>query len=158
MIKQLTRTLVLAGVLTTSVTPFAISAPQAEPNHKIVGGVEIYLGVLSAETMRSEYTKARKESAMHGGIPVGRDYYHVNVTLFDSRTNVQIRNAQVEARISEIGGTGELKNLEPTTINNTVSYGNYFRMSGKNPYWITVQIQRPGSSRKIQARFEHRTY
>lgn len=158
MIHRITRTLTLASFLIASAVPVASSAPPADPNHKIVDGVEIYLGILSAETMRAEYAKGRKESAMHGGIPAGPDYYHVNVTLFDTRAKVQIRNAEVEVRVEQVGGRSELKKLEPTTINNTVSYGDYVRMGGKNPYWITVQIQRPGSARKIQARFEHRNY
>jgi len=158
MMHRLIRTLVLASFLAASAVPLAISAPPTQPNHKIVGGVEIYLGIVSAETMRHEYAKGRMESAMQGGIPTGRDYYHINVTLFDSKTNAQLRHAQVAARVAEVGGTGELKTLEPTTINNTVSYGNYFKIIGRNPYWITVQIQRPGSPRKIKARFQYRKY
>jgi hypothetical protein len=48
---------------------------------------------------------------------------------------------------------GETKNLELVALNNIRSYGNYFRMPGKDPYAITVKIRRPGTSRTIEARF-----
>jgi hypothetical protein len=43
-------------------------------------------------------------------------------------------------------------------INNAVSYGNYFRMAGKDPYAVTVQIRRPGAPRPIEAKFEVRNF
>lgn len=137
----------------------ASAAPAAavDPNHKIIAGTEIYLGVVSAESMRAQYPKGSPESAMHGGIPSGRGYYHVNISLLDSKTKAVITDAQVEAKVAEPTG-GETKKLELVTLNNTKSYGNYFRMPSKNPYTITVQIQRPGAARPIVARFDYRHY
>ena len=134
------------------------SALPAAPdrNHRIANGVEIYLGVVSAESMRAHYPKGTPESAMHGGIPTGRDYYHVNVSLFDDKTRGAITDARVDASVREPVAGGNTKRLEPVTLNNTKSYGNYFRMSGKNPYTITLQIHRPGLSRPIEARFDFR--
>ncbi len=43
-------------------------------------------------------------------------------------------------------------------INNTPSYGNYFRMRAKSTYVVTVRIQKPGAARPVEAKFEHRTY
>jgi hypothetical protein len=51
-----------------------------------------------------------------------------------------------------LGGT--TKKLAPVTVNNTVSYVNDFRMTGKEPYTISVQIRRPGAARSTQAGFE----
>jgi len=125
-------------------------------NRKIVDGTEIYLGIVSAELMRAQYSKGSPEGSMHGGIPTGKGYYHVNISLFDSKTRAAITDAQVEASVREPVSGGDTKWLEPVTLNNTKSYGNYFRMSGKNPYTITVRIQRPGASRAIEAKFEHK--
>jgi len=35
-----------------------------------------------------------------------------------------------------------------------VSYGNYFRMPGKDPYTVTLQIRKAGAARAIEARFD----
>ena len=125
----------------------------SDPNHKIVSGTEIYLGIVAAETIRTQYSKGSPESLMHGGIPSGKGYYHVNISLFDSKTRAAITDAQVEASVREPTG-GEKKKLELVTLNNTKSYGHYFRMSSKNPYTITVRIRKPGGSRAIEARFD----
>ena len=50
--------------------------------------------------------------------------------------------------------SGATKALEPATINNSVSYGNYFQMPGKDPYTVTLQIRKPGAARAIEARFD----
>ena len=41
-------------------------------------------------------------------------------------------------------------------IRNTLTYGNYFRMPGKDPYTIVVQVLRPGVSQAIEAKFDFR--
>jgi len=138
-------------------------APAKEPsaalpaapnrNHKIVGGTEIYLGVVSAESIRAQYPKSSPESAMHGGVPGGTGYYHLNISLFDGKTRAAVTDARVEASVGEPTGA-ETKKLELVTLNNMKSYGNYFRMSSKNPYTITVRVRRPGAPRAIEAKFD----
>ncbi len=132
--------------------------PTRDPNHKIVDGVEIYLGIVSAETMRERYASADPERALHGGIPSGSGYYHINVSLFDSKTRHAITDAKVEASVTEPVSGGETKALELVSIKGAKSYGNYFRMSGKNPYRIVVRVRKPGASRDIQAEFEFKSY
>ena len=111
----------------------AAAAPTArDPKHRSVDGMEIYLGVAPAPSKGS---------------------YHVNISLRDAATKVEIRDAVVEARVaSPLGGT--TKRLAPTTINNFVSYGNDFRMTGNEPYTIAVQVRRPGSARPTEIRFD----
>ena len=131
-------------------------APDA--NHKVVDGTEIYMGVVSAESIRAQVSKGSKETSMHGGIPTGKGYYHLNISLFDGKTRAAITDAQVEASVTEPVSGGETKRLELVTLNNTKSYGNYFRMSSKNPYTITVRIRRPGTPRAIEAKFDFKHY
>ena len=132
------------------------SGPPAVPdrNRKVVDGTEIHLGVVSAESLRAQYSKGTPESAMHGGIPAGKGYYHVNISLFDSKTRAAITDAQVEASAREPVSGGQTKALELVTLNNAKSYGNYFRMTGENPYTITVKVRRPGIPRTIEASFD----
>jgi cytochrome c5 len=123
-------------------------------NSKVIDGTEIYLGIVSAESLRAEHLQEDAESLMHGGIPGGKGYYHVNISLFDSKTKAEITDAQVSVRITDPVMGGETKKLELMAVNNAISYGNYFRMPSKDPYTITVQIRKPGVSRTIEAKFD----
>ncbi len=138
----------------------AQAAPIAvhDPNRKVANGTEIYLGIVSAETMRERYAKNDPERMIHGGIPSGRGYYHLNISLFDSKTRLAIDNAEVEVGVTEPVSGGETKKLELVALKGTKSYGNYFRMTGKNPHRIVVRVRRPGVSREIQTEFEFRPY
>jgi cytochrome c5 len=131
-------------------------AAKPDPNHRVIGGTEIFLGVVAADAMRGQYAKASKERSMHGGIPSGRNHYHVNISLFDSTTRGVISDAQVEASVANPVSGSVTKKLELVTLNSIKSYGNYFRMPGKDAYTITVKIRRPGAARTIEATFAFR--
>ena len=90
---------------------------------------------------------------MYGGIPSGKGYFLVNVTLRDSGTKAEIKDAQIEARIANLLN-GETRALEAATLYGGVSYGGYFQMPGKDPYTVTLRIRRPGSARPVEARFD----
>ncbi len=93
---------------------------------------------------------------MHGGIPSGKGYYHVNVSLRDVASNAEIRDAEVEVSVANPSTGSETKKLDPMPIRDTLSYGNYFRMPAKDPYSITVQIRRPGVPQQVEAKFSFR--
>ena len=138
--------------------PAATTSAKADAKHASIGGIDIYLGLVPAETVRA-YPKASVERAMHGGAPSGAGHYHVNVSLFDGASHAPISDARVDIRIERRGGVGiESKTLEPMAISNAPSYGNYVRMGGKASYVITVWVQRPQPSAPIEARFEHTIY
>lgn len=140
--------LLLAGVL-------APAAADAASDSKTVGNVAIYLGLLPAEMIRG-HPHDHPEASMHGGAPRASGDYHVIVALFDAVSGARIENADVSARVSEIGLAGEEKKLEPMRIAGTVTYGNYFPMQGNGPFHIALTIHVPGQSREIKAAFEHR--
>jgi len=147
-------TYMINGRTTTATRPSVALTAGPDPNHQIIDGIEIYLGIVSAESIREEHPKTDAESLMHGGIPKGKDYYHVNVSLFDAQTTAVITDAQVEARVSDSDGRGETKKLEIMGISNTISYGNYFRIPRNASYAVTVQVRKPDASRASQARFD----
>ena len=134
----------------------ARAAPPSAP-YKSVDGINVYLGFAPAETMRA-FPEGSVERSMHGGVPGGSGYYHVNVSLADDATKALIGDAKVDMSLQEPGGTGVSKTLEPVLIGNTPGYGNYFRMRAKSSYLVTVRIQRPGAARPVEVKFEHRTY
>jgi len=137
--------------------PAPVEVTVADSLHKTVDGIEVYLGIVSAESLRDR-PEGSKESKMHGGVPAGRDYYHVNISLFDRKTRAVLTDAQVEVRVAEPVTGGQTKKLEPVTVENMKSYGNYFRMASSNPYTITVSVRRPGMARAAEAKFDYRRY
>lgn len=133
--------------------PKAEPAAASDPSHKSVGGMEVYLGVMAADALRSRHASAEADKKMYGGIPSGTGYYLVNVTLRDSGTKAEIKDAQIEARVANLLN-GETKKLQAATINNGVSYGNYFQMPGKDPYTVTLKILKPGAAAPVEAKFD----
>jgi cytochrome c5 len=119
--------------------------------HKRIEGIDVYLGVLPAEAMRTRLAGADSKSQRE--IPGGAGYYYVSVVLRDGSTKAEIRDAQIEARVANLMN-GETRKLEAATINSSLSYGNYFQLPGRDPYTVTLQIRKPGDARAIEAKFD----
>jgi hypothetical protein len=134
----------------------AAAAVKPDPNHRIIDGTEIYFGATSAESIRRLHSGTDPESAMHGGIPRGSGYYHLNISLFDAETKAAIKDAYVEVKVADPVMGDQVRTLEPMVFNNTVSYGNYFRLPGKNAYTIAVLIRKSGDWRAIETKFGFR--
>jgi cytochrome c5 len=127
-------------------TPPPAPAP-ANPYYKLIDGSDVYLGVVRAQAMAAGQPK--------GSVPSGKDYYHVNISLFDAKSKLPITDAQVKVKVADSFST-DTRTLEVISANNTISYGAYFRMSGTNRYAITAQIQRPGAGAAIEVKFEYK--
>lgn len=130
------------------------SRKAADPNHKTAGGIDFYLGIVSAESLRS-FPKDSVERTMHGGIPSGRGFYHVNVSLVDAKSQAPINDAQVEVRFEQPGLMSKSAVLEPIGVG-AASYGNYVNLREKTSYLITVRVQRRGATQTVEAQFSHR--
>lgn len=131
-------------------------AVEVGPGHMTAGGMDIYLGVAPAKSVLG-YPKESAERTMHGGVPRGPDYYHVNVTLWDQATSAPINDAKVAVEIETLGlpAASESKSLEPI-VPGTGSYGNYVIMKPHAAYAITVQVQNPRRSAVTKVRFEYK--
>jgi hypothetical protein len=130
------------------------AASSADPNHKIVGGIEFFLGFMPAEALRS-LPQDSVERSMHGGIPRESGYYHVNVSLLDAKSQTPIGDASVEIRLEQPGLTRMSKALEPMAVG-AASYGNYVKPVGKTAYVVTVRALKRGSTQAVEAKFDHR--
>jgi cytochrome c5 len=124
--------------------PYAAPA-AADPNHKLISGVDLYLGIAPAAS-----------AAVSQPRPSGAGYYYVNLSLRDAATGAYIKNAQVEARAANAVSGGDTRKLEPMALGESMSYGSFFRMQGKEPYVITVQVRRSGATTPIEAKFDFR--
>lgn len=131
-------------------------ASKEDRNHRIIEGMDVYLGVVSAEAIRARHPTQDLEKAMHGGIPRGKGYYHVNISLLDRQTGAEIRDATIDLSVEDPVMGEQVKKLDPISFNKTTSYGNYFRMPENYPYRITAQIVRGGQTRAAKAKFDFR--
>lgn len=122
--------------------------------HQVVGGVDIYYGVMPAQ-IAGKHPDTHEEKSMHGGVPGGKDRYHLVVALYAAQGK-RIERAQVWARVGEVGLDGQRKKLEPMTIGDTTSFGNYFVMRGATLYRIVVEILLPGDAKPVEALFDYR--
>ncbi len=109
--------------------------PTAAPasNRKVVDGTEIYLGV------------ARKAGETH----------QVTITLRDAVSKKAIEGAEVEVKVTNLLMGAETRKLGPMKAGDVASYAGDFRLSGKEPHVITVQVRRPGRDRSVEAKFEY---
>ena len=146
----------LAGILAMS----AMAALAADTRlHKVVDGVAIYIGVLPAEMVKGNHG-THSEGVMHGGVPAGKNRYHLVVALFDEKAGgkrISGAGIKIKARVSEFGLPGQEKKLDPMVIAGNVTYGNYFAMPNPGPYRIHLEIRhaRIHSVGTIEAEFEY---
>jgi cytochrome c5 len=141
--------------------PATVAATQTSPgasavtgqDFAVLGGTAVYFGVVPGDAIRRHPKEYPQK--VYGVPPSGLAQYYVTVALFDTASGQRIEDAVVKARVATAAGAGPEKTLEPMTIANSRSYGNYFAMGGTGPYKITVHIRRPGSSDAIQAQFEY---
>ena len=129
-------------------------APSAAGLHRAsAGGMDVYLGRLSAEQMRA-FKAGTPEAKMHGGIPGGSGYWHINVSVFDSATQSQVTGATVDFEYEQLGMGAQKKSLEPATVAGATSYGAYVRLVPKATYNFVVRIRKPGAAETTEVRFQ----
>jgi hypothetical protein len=121
--------------------------------HKIAGNIEVFYGIVPAEVIRG-YPKGSDENKMHGGVPRGAAQYHLMVSLFEVKTKQPVLNADVRAKVTELGLGAQEKSLERMSLAGTMSYGNYFRLP-PGRYEIAVHIRRPGVPGVVEAKFDY---
>jgi cytochrome c5 len=116
------------------IPPKPAPAAAPGPNQKVVDGTEIYLGVMAK----------------------GGDKRQVTITLRDAKSHAPIGGAQVEVKVTNPVMGAETKRLEPMKSGDVVSYAADFRMSGKEPHVISVQVRRPQGARPIETKFDYK--
>ena len=146
-----------ASLAIAAVAIFAAIAPAAALEtapYKVAGGLAVYLGVIPGELIAG-HPEGHAEAEMHGGVPSGRHVHHIMVAVFDNASGERIADAVVTARVIGLGLDGIEKTLEPMTIADAVTYGNYFDLPGKDLYRVRIEISRPGNVRSVRVEFEY---
>lgn len=143
-----TRRLAVLAALVAAAFWLAAITPSHAANHnfRTAGDIGVYLGVVPAQIVLG-HPPSHPEQTMHGGVPGGRHEYHILVAVFEQPSGTRVTDAEVTAKVSgegHIGGTN-LK-LEPMTIADAVTYGNFIALPGSDRYTIDVHVRRPGKA------------
>ena len=123
--------------------------------YQATNGLTIYYAVIPAEILRS-YPKGSPEAIAHESIPRGKNVHHLLVALFEGKSMERIMDAQVIVGVRETGLGWAKKRLEPMTLNDALTYCNYFTFSSHAIYTIKIEVRRPGSSAVVTTEFEFR--
>lgn len=123
-------------------------------SHQVVQGVDIYYGVMPAR-IAAKHPERHEEKSMHGGVPGGKDAYHLVIALYGAQGK-RITHADVWATVGELGLAGTRRKLEPMLIGDTTSFGNYFVLRGAQTYRIAVEVRLPHAQHPVEALFDHR--
>ncbi len=124
-----------------------------DASHQSVEGIDVHLGFLPAENLHA-FPLGSPERSMHGGVPRGAGYYHINVSLYDEKSQFPIRNARVQMELQQPGMSSFVIELQPMMIGAAGSYGNYLQPRLRTQYRIILRIARPGAVRTVDAIFE----
>lgn len=142
-----------AGIAALALPMSASAQDAADASSLVVDGVLAYLGVLPAAIVRG-HPKAHEEAAMHGGVPDGCHQYHLILALFDAASGDRIETAEISVRIMGLGHTGDtLVELDPMSIADTVTWGAFVKLPGRDTYELTFEAVLPGRPMPISFPF-----
>ena len=122
-------------------------------DYRVVDGTTVYFGAISADVIRGNRNEYPEK--VYGASPIGPDQFYVTIALFDVNSGKRVPDAAVRARVSTATASGPEKALEPLTLADSSTYGNYFAMGGTGPFEVTVTFRRPGAPDTSQARFQY---
>jgi hypothetical protein len=150
--------LILAAAVLWSMGALGPAVAADSPFHRSADGLSVYLGVLPAAMVEPRHPAAHPEAEMHGGAPSGRHAYHVMVSVFDESTGERVEEIEVEAAVTPLGRATITRPLEPMTMAETVTFGNYFNLatSGLHQIRVTLSGQQAPQPTIVEFSYDHR--
>ena len=145
----LSRRTAIAAIMAggTTIGPAAL-AQTAEDYTRTAGALTVYLGVMPAEIIKGL-------PAMHGDVPAGPHEYHVVTAIFDATSGARVSDATVTAKVSGLGLSGPERTLEPMSIADTITYGGFFSLPGRDLYTIELAIRRSLTQQPVVVAFKY---
>jgi hypothetical protein len=155
-LQLLSRTLGLAVVMlcVVIISWSSLATAAEDAPYKTADGLAVYIGVIPAEIVRG-HPSGHAEQTMHGGAPIGVHEYHVVAAVFDATSGARVSDAAVTAQISGLGLSGTKTKLDRMEIANTISYGGFFDLPGRDLYTIRLTIERLGQPNPVSLEFKY---
>jgi hypothetical protein len=144
--------LALAAIVSWSA---GLAAADDISHSKQADGLTVYYGLVPAKSLHG-FAEGSDEAAAHRHIPRGKHADHLVVAVFEGNSVVRVTDAQVTARVRNLGFGWTEKTLVPTTVGGALTFCNYFVIYDHDNYMIDIDIQRPGVAGIATAEFKHR--
>lgn len=142
--RRSTISLLLSGITLAALPGKLWAEGVVDANSLTVNSILAYLGVMSAAIVKG-HPRTHPEGAMHGGVPDGLHQYHVILALFDAASGVRIEAAKVSLTLMGLGHTGGTRlDLEPMTIADTVTWGTFAELPGRDLYDMKFEVRIEG--------------
>lgn len=142
------------AALCAVIIPWSGFASAEDSLSRTAEGLSVYIGIIPAEIVRG-HLPGHPEKTMHGGAPRGGRASHLVAAIFDAASGARVSDATVTAQISGLGLSGTRKTLDAMEIANTVSYGGFFDLLGRDLYTVKLTIQRPGQPKPASLEFKY---
>lgn len=152
---KIMRNRLLATVTAALLVALLASAAGAQTTHPAKDssqGVVFHFGVVPAEIVQA-HPSDHPERVMHGGGAKGQK--HLVLALFDASTGDRIAQADVQATVTLLGGSGVSRRLQPMMVADQPSFGGFFSMTPRGVYRIRFEVKRPDRPNAV-AEFEYR--
>ena len=149
------RTAVAASGLMVAIALYGCDRPASEGQSQVVDGLRFDYGVVRSETVLA-HPSDHPERIMHQGVPTAPDTYHFVLAVFDAKTGVRIKDADVSLELSGPGhGPGRVvMPLEAMAGVGDVTYGGYISLPESAKYRLTFDVAHAAGRRDtVKARF-----
>lgn len=148
--------LVVTVLFSLSLNVFAANTPLRADTQSFT----VDIGLVAARELRKrpQFIDRDKEFQFHSEALYAPDMHHLTVALSDRKTGKNVRDATVIATVRHKKwrhGEKAERPLERMAIDDTISYGNFFRMAEPGTYEISLKIYRPQSNGPEEAKFSY---
>ncbi len=136
----------MSSVILAVITLFAVSNLHATDSswNAESKSYKVYLGAVSANLLKKKPYLIDRDKALHGGIgKQGSASKHIMVSVFRKGDHERVLDATVIGEIKHkklIGGAKIRKPLEKMVTSGAITYGNFFNMTEKGVYKISIEI------------------
>ncbi len=136
----------LTNLILAFITLFGVTSLYAADSswHEESESYKVYLGLVSSSLIKKQPYLIDRDKTLHGGISKqSSGSKHVMVSVFRKDNNERVLNATVIGEIKHkklLGGNKIRKPLEKMVTSGAITYGNYFNMTEKGVYKISVEI------------------
>jgi len=146
----------IVGCAVTVISLFysGASLAQQPSGTATLDGLVAYYAIVPSEILE-DHPRRHPESTMHGGVPRNASSHHLVLALFDKESSDRIVDAQVLAKVSETGLAGVTKRLEPFSVNDALTYGNYFNFARHSRYRVVITIEIQGRDPGLTFGFDY---
>lgn len=155
-ITKLFRRLLIVSLVFSPAVVDVVAADR--PFHANTNSFSVDIGIVAARDLRKRPDFIDRHKEFHGEALYAPDMHHLTVAISDRKTGKNVPDATVIAAVRHKKWRHRERverPLERMAINDTISYGNFFRMAEPGIYEISLKIYRPQGNGPEEANFSY---